>query len=886
MDIKDLIIYEKEVPARKAQVVAYPEKLDEKIKNYLKEQGIDKLYTHQAEMFSHAEKGENVVITTSTASGKTLSFLLPVLQTIVKEPQTRAIFLYPTKALASDQYRAIAPVVESFGGQVVAGVYDGDTSVEERSRIRKSANIILTNPEMLNGAFLPNHSKYGMDFIFSQLKYVVIDELHTYRGAFGSHLANVFRRLDRVCQYYHTKPQFLCSSATIANPLQLAEKICSQKFTLVDQDGSGSSGKKYMLIQPPKITGKDQGYYGQQSPATLAAELLPELMEEEKSFLAFAKSRRNVEIVLRETKDRLDAAGFLGKKHARQISGYRGGYTPLERKAIEQKMISGELMGLVSTNALELGIDIGSIQTTVLVGYPGTRASFWQQTGRAGRGKEKAVNYLILDQQPMDQFIALQPEWLFEGSSENAIIDPDNLLIQLAHIRAAAAELPLTLDDASRFPDLGEALPVLMNMEEVRSQNGRFAWAGGEYPAGDFSMRNIDQNQYQLVNEKTGRTITEMDESQAFREIHEGAVYMHDSEMYQVIRMDQESKTSFAVPFTGNYYTVPGGEINVHILHKQKEQTWQRTRLGFGDVNVKDYVYMYKKLQFHNHQNIGYDELQRPLTKEYDTEGVWITIPENILRVYRALIQPNAQGNFERNNHFEGLCFALKNAARMITMTEQEDINVTTSLNATELSEESQEMASVYFYDAYVGGLGFAEKIYDLIPDVVDQARKLVKGCPCKDGCAVCVGDFRLNKNTVLWGLDNLLEESDPPQGKKEVKWAPSTWRKKRYTWENLPSEWNSFTEEIRKNGEQYASFIQMVEEASISGSRLILKVKSRFYAEWAMEASNRQGIRNIVNYYVETPPGFQIQISAGDEDTKARKEKQDKLTRRYADIK
>lgn len=599
MDIKDCIIYEKTIPAHPAVYDDFPENLLPELAEYLKSHGIGKLYCHQTEMFEKVTSGKNVVITTSTASGKTLSFLLPVLQDILKNPLTRAIFIYPTKALAADQYRAIAPYLEYFGeNRIVAGVYDGDTPVAERTRIRQSANIILTNPEMVNGAFLPNHSKYGFDFIFSNLKYIVIDELHTYRGAFGSHLANVFRRLSRVCRYYHSNPQFLCSSATIANPVELATEICGKQFALVDKDGSPAAERGYYLIQPPKIMGKDDNYYGQVRITTVAAELLPELMDEGKNFIAFTKSRKNVEIVLKETRDHLEAEGFLGTHKPDEISGYRGGYTPLERKQIENQMISGELMGLVSTNALELGIDIGKISTTVLVGYPGTRASFWQQTGRAGRSGKRSSNYLILDNQPFDQYIALEPGWLFEGSSENAVIDKNNLIIELAHIRAAAAEIPLTLDDISLFPDLGEAIPVLLRAEELSSHNGKFAWSGGEFPAGDFSMRNIDEKRYKLLYKDSGKEITEMDESQAFRELHDGAVYMHDGVAYQVTKLDLESRTAYAVPFNGNYYTVAAGEANVKIVHESKNMPLARTELHFGDVNVSDYVYMLKKCSF------------------------------------------------------------------------------------------------------------------------------------------------------------------------------------------------------------------------------------------------------------------------------------------------
>ena len=581
--MKGNIIYKKIIPGKEPEYAGFPEELHPDIQSFLIKQDIKFLYIHQAEAFANSLGGKNVVITTPTASGKSLCFYLPVIQEILQNPVTRAIFVYPTKALAADQYRALKPWIEYLGEhRLSAGVYDGDTPPDERKRIRERANIILTNPDMLNGSMLPNHSKYGFDFIFANLKYIVLDELHVYRGAFGSHLANVFRRLSRLCRYYHADPQFLCSSATIANPVELAEKICGKSFVCISKSGAGMSERTYCLIQPSEKLDRDGNPYGKESVITVAADLLPQLMEEKESFLAFAKSRKNVEILVKETRDHLDNSGFLGNASKEEISGYRGGYTPQERKNIEKRMISGELLGLVSTNALELGIDIGTINTMVLVGYPGTRASFWQQTGRAGRGKGKCTNYLILANLPMDQYIALEPEWLFDSNSENAIVDPDNLLIELAHIRAAAAELPLSLDDGELFPDLGETIPVLLRVEEVRSQSGRFVWCGGLYPAGEFSMRNIDQNKYQLLNKETGKNITEMDEEQAFHEIHEGAVYMHDGEFYQVVHMNLESKMVEAVPFHGNYYTVPGSETNIRIIHRQKKQEWERTELSKG----------------------------------------------------------------------------------------------------------------------------------------------------------------------------------------------------------------------------------------------------------------------------------------------------------------
>lgn len=882
MDIKDCIIYEKTIPAHPALYDDFPENLLTELAEYLREKGIERLYCHQVEMFEKVTAGKHVVITTSTASGKTLSFLLPVVQEILKKPLTRAIFIYPTKALAADQYRAIRPFLEYFGeNRIVAGVYDGDTPVAERTRIRQSANIILTNPEMVNGAFLPNHSKYGFDFLFSNLKYIVIDELHTYRGAFGSHLANVFRRLSRVCRYYHADPQFLCSSATIANPVELAAEICGKQFELVDKDGSPAAERGYYLIQPPKIMGKDGDYYGQVKITTVAAELLPELMDEGKNFIAFTKSRKNVEIVLKETRDRLEAEGFLGLHRPEEVSGYRGGYTVSERKQIESQMISGELMGLISTNALELGIDIGKISTTVLVGYPGTRASFWQQTGRAGRSGKRSDNYLILDQMPFDQYIALEPGWLFEGSSENAVIDKNNLIIELAHIRAAAAEIPLTLDDIALFPDLGEAIPVLLGAEELASYNGKFAWSGGEFPAGDFSMRNIEDRRYKLLHKENGKEITEMDESQAFRELHEGAVYMHDGVAYQVTKLDIESRTAYAVPFNGNYYTVAAGETNVKIIHEQKSTRLARTVLHFGDVNVSDFIYMFKKMQFHNHVNLGYESLPKALSKDYDTESVWMRMPENVVRVYRGLLQVNENTKQVRNNYYEGVCFALKNAARMVTMTEQEDIGVITSANALELAFATDSDVDLYFYDKYVGGLGFSEKIYEKMDEVIHSAVKLVKGCSCKKGCAACVGDHRLDKEMVLFGLENLLEHWDVPMDVKVAEYGPSTFRRKEFQFEKLEEQWDEFCKRIRENGESFAAFLQTVPSVEIRDRMLILKLTNSFYADWVMEPGNRTSLKNIICYYADVPAGFQIQVALADEREEPDRNVMEKMRRR-----
>lgn len=894
-DIRDLVIYTKTMPAHPADFADFPSGLHSDIRTYLTSHNIPRLYTHQAEMFEKAQNGENVVITTSTASGKTLSFLLPVLQEVLEAPLTRAVFVYPTKALAADQYRALQPFLEYFGeGRIAAGVYDGDTMPAERSRIRKSANIILTNPEMLNAAFLPNHSKYGFDFIFTNLKYVVIDELHSYRGAFGAHLANIFRRMKRVCGYYRSKPQFLCSSATIANPVELAERICGERFALIDRDGSPAPEKEYRIVQPPEIKGNNDKIYGRRSASSVAADLIPELVEEDRHFIAFGRSRRNVEVILKESRDKLDAAGFLGHGGSGKIAGYRGGYTPLERREIERKMTDGELSGLVSTNALELGIDIGKLDSTVIVGYPGTRASFWQQTGRAGRSGEKCVNYLILENQPFDQYIAVDPEWLFSRASESAVVDPDNLLIQLAHIRAAAAEMPLSLDDAALFPDLGEVIPVLMNAEEVKSLAGRFAWAGPAFPAGDYSLRNMDRTRFKLIvmddvefvdgrrqAKGAGREVTEMDESQAYHELHPGAVYMHDGVLYEVLKLDLVSRTAEAVPFNGNYYTVPAGTEETRILQKFHEEELKRTKICFGDINVNEVISMYKKLQFHNHQNLGYVELTQPLQKDFDTESTWIEIPDNVVEVYRSLLVPNRNRELVLNDHFEGLCYALKNAAMMTTMTERDDIDAVVSNNAVIPDEREEQAVSLYIYDKYEGGLGYSEKIYELMPQIIENAVRMVEGCSCESGCPACVGDYSLDKKMVLWGLKNFLEESEPPEFEEKVSEESRPFIQKGFSFYSLPEEWGEFCDSVVKNGESGGAFLRTVSRVEVSGHRLILTVGNAFYEEWLGDPDNLRGLENTIRYHAVCPADMRIEIRVVENREKTDKIR-GKLQRRY----
>ena len=872
------VVYTKNTSARSAVYSDYPEALLPEIKEYLMSKRIDRLYCHQAEMFNVAfEQRQNVVITTSTASGKTLSFLLPVIQDVLLNPATRALFVYPTKALASDQYRAIKPILDFFGDdRIAAGVYDGDTPVNERSRIRSSANIILTNPDMLNSAFLPNHSRAGFSFIFSNLKYVVIDELHTYRGAFGSHLANVFRRLHRICRYYSSSPQFLCSSATIANPVELAENICGKVFQLIEKDGSPAPKKNYYFIQPPMF--KDMS--GKESVARISAKLVPDLIVGGHSFIVFCKSRIAVEVVLKEARESLRGIekGLLG--YSDLIAGYRGGYKPKERKEIEQKMVHGELRGLISTNALELGIDIGKVDTTVLTGFPGTRASFWQQSGRAGRSGTSSDTYLILDDLSVDQYIAVDPDWLFSNKSENAVIDQNNLFIQLAHVRAAAAELPLTLDDRVIFPNLGEILPVLMNAGEVRLENGKFRWNGNSHPAGDYSIRNMDKERYKLVDKATSETIAEFDEIQAFREIHKGSIYVHNGQSYHVLDLDLEAKTAYAESTDDNYYTVPSIDPRLRIIKEQKSQGYHKTCIHFGDVNVETSIGGHKKVQYHNHQNLGYEQIAPILSKDYDTEGVWFDIPENVMRIYGASLQPGRRREKLDGNGrdlFEGMGFALWQAMQMLTMTTASDVGYD---ELEDVGENEQPQISICIFDQFTGGMGYAEKAYGLADAIVQNAIKMVRGCRCRTGCPSCVGNYMLDKRIVLWGLENLLEESEPPEGIVVPEKPVIPEIEKEFKIDTISERWKDFQVFIGQTGESMSLFLsQLVSAVRVDEKKLILIVNDAMALLQANDSANKQQIKNTLLTYIEMPSSMSVEFELGNS---SESENQQKLARHF----
>lgn len=863
----DRIVATREVPGRDVAWGELPPNCRPELRAALEAQGLH-LYSHQAEMFARALDGENVVITTGTASGKTLGYLLPLLQRVLEEPEARAMLLFPTKALAQDQLRGILDhVAHLVGREVQAGVYDGDTPPLERKRVRDECNLILTNPDMLNAAYLPNHGRRGFSHVFRNLRYLVVDETHVYRGAFGSHMANVMRRLRRVCAHYGSKPQVLASSATIANPAELAERIFDVPFSHVDEDGSPSTPKTVHFWQPPLV---DDNY--RRGVVQEMAELVPTLVNGRKRTIAFCRSRKETEVVLKECRDAL-ASVDGGHDESQLVAGYRGGYTPEERRQVERDLVSGKLIGVVSTNALELGIDIGGLEVVVQGGFPGTRASFWQQIGRAGRRQGESVAFVILRMSPIDQYVALDPDWLMTRRAEHAVVDRDNLMIQLAHVRAAAAELPLTLDDAALFPDLGEAVAVLEEAGELRRVYGTYHWCGSPHPAGEFSLRNIDPDRFKIVNRDTGMTLSEMDRPQTYHEAHPRAVYLHDGRQYLVEELDLVGRVATVVSVEQNYYTEPDVRTTIDVLNLQEECEVGRTHGWFGDVRVEDATVGYKMLEFHNHQNLGYEQLDEVLVTSLETEGAWLAVPANVL---------NALGG-EAQDYLKGVLHGVLTCARMTTMAEGSDLRGTSFHYADEAGGRTR--TSLILYDSHPGGLGFASKAFERLEGIMEGAIRLLERCRCKDGCPACVGDYQLDRALVTWAAKNIFHETAPPQGVKAVRRPPSTRVRSRFRWDEVVEKWPRIVANLPAGGEAGAAFLEKVDSVRTRGAVLQMEVATPGLARWINDDGASGRLARLLARAITVPDDFRVEAFVADGNAEESALKDKKLRRRFEDL-
>lgn len=685
----------------------------------LAEMGIKDLFTHQATALDTIRSGKNAVIVTSTASGKTLCYNLPVLETLLQDPTSKALYMFPTKALAQDQLQGLLrwkQLVPSL--PLVAGTYDGDTPRDLRRQLREQGNAILTNPDMLHGAILPHHPGWG--HFFANLRYIVIDEIHTYRGIFGSNVANVLRRLQRICRHYQANPQFICCSATIANPEELARHLTGQDMTLVDNDGSPKGQKHFLLWNPPLLSDGLQ----RRSSNSEAKELMVRLIRQRIQTITFTRARVVAELIYRYVREELER---YGSGLANSIRAYRGGYLPEERRAIERQLFSGELLGVSCTNALELGIDIGSLDACLMVGFPGTIASVWQQAGRAGRQNDDALVVLIAHNNPIDQYLMQHPHYFFGQTPENAVIDPDNPYIVLGHLRAAAFELPIRAEEETDFGVLAPALlDVLGEDRQLVYRGDRWFWIGRGYPADDVNLRNITENTYTIVDTTEGHSVIgSIDELSAFMQLHTEAVYIHEGDTYFVSELNTTERAAYVHRAELDYYTQAITDRRVQVQDVETEKAQEGGKVRFGEVSVTYITYMFKKIKFYSQDSIGFGKVSLP-PSTLETCAFWLSPSLETLARAR-------QWGRNPQDGLLGIANVITAVLPLYAMCDSMDIG-------SVVDSSNTGVPTVFVFDRFPGGIGYAGKGYELISEILEACLQLIEECSCADGCPSCVG--------------------------------------------------------------------------------------------------------------------------------------------------
>lgn len=709
-----------------------PDGLYPVLKNYLREVGIEKLYTHQAEAYEAISAGKDIVLTTPTASGKSLAYNLPVLDGLLKDSDARAIYLFPTKALSQDQIKGLGafniPDLRMF-------IYDGDTPSSIRQVARSRGRLIVTNPDMLHTGILPNHPKWVK--IFDGLKYVVLDELHTYRGVFGSHLANVMKRLMRVAKFYNSKPVFIASSATIQNPDVLFEKITGSKPLVIEKSGAPLGPKHYIIYNPPLVVAEQ----GIRRGVVLEAHRLAKIfIENGGATIVFAKSRLNTEVILSYLK-----RSFKGS--ANRIAGYRGGYLPNERRKIEEGLKDGSIIGVVSTNALELGIDIGSLDVSIMAGYPGSVSSFHQQAGRSGRTDRTSVSILIASNSPLDQYIAMHPEFLMERSPEAALINPSNLYVLVDQVKCAAFELPFREMEKFGEDEIMDILSYLEEEEVLHKEGEVFHWQDRSYPAENVSIRSADIGNFVIVEMENGnrKVIGEMDRASVPMLLFQNAVYIHGSEQYTVTNLDWDKQVAYVEKSRLNYYTDALTKTDIQILEHLREEEKTSYRAFLSEVLVRTTAVKFKKIRFGTHENVGYGDINLPPT-EMHTRTLILALKTHIFE---------GLSREESENLLLSISHLLKNISPVYILTDLRDIGTAENLRQSVIG-----LPAIFLYDRYPGGVGLADRLFEAKDEILRSALLRVRECSCTDGCPSCVGPERFNKQKTYEVLNRLVEES------------------------------------------------------------------------------------------------------------------------------
>jgi DEAD/DEAH box helicase domain-containing protein len=713
----------KRVPARAAVTTPVPEPVAPVLRSALAQRGILELYSHQGESFELIQSGKNVVVVTPTASGKTLCYNLPVLNRILQDPGARAIYLFPTKALAEDQLHEFQAAVDAMEAGIKAFTYDGDTPQDARRAIRERANVVLTNPDMLHSGILPHHTKWAK--CFENLRYVVIDELHYYRGVYGSHLANLLRRLKRICEFYGSSPQFLCCSATIANPKELAEALTGLPFSLVEKNGA-PAGEKYFVFYNPPVVNKQLGIRRSYLHETRRIAL--EFIDRGQQTLVFANNRLATEVLLTYLKEACERLPM----GAESIRGYRGGYLPRERREIERKLREGDIRAVVSTNALELGIDIGSLDAVVLAGYPGTIASSLQRAGRAGRRTAASIAVMVASSAPLDQYIIEHPEYFFERSPEHAYINPDNLEIALNHLRCAAFELPIREGEAFGSHHVEELCRFLEESGFLHESGRAWHWTSDTYPADSVSLRAVTSDNF-VVIDITGdhKVIADVSFPTALTTLHEKAIYLHDARQYQVEKFDYDGRKAFVRRVDSDYFTNAIDYTQVKILDEFERAELNGAGLLHGDVRVNTQVVGFKKVKFYTLENVGAGHLSMP-EQEMHTTAFWLHFPAAFLSQFPDL-SPN-----DRQSGISALGNALRSVASLLLMCDPHDLGVAVTEKIA--AEDGVFEPNLYLYDTYPGGVGQSSPLFRLSRKLLSTTLNLIKHCSCEDGCPSCTG--------------------------------------------------------------------------------------------------------------------------------------------------
>jgi DEAD/DEAH box helicase domain-containing protein len=711
-------------PPRLAEYGDFPEEMNPKLRAVLQARGITRPYSHQSEAYSRISAGENVVIVTPTASGKTLCYNLPVLDRLTAEPGARAMYLFPTKALAEDQLEELHGVIEEMGSDLCAFTYDGDTPQDARRAIRQRANIVLTNPDMLHTGILPHHTKWAK--LFENLRYIVVDELHYYRGVYGSHLGNIMRRLRRLCEFYGSKPQFVACSATIANPKELAETLMEAPFSLIDKNGAPAGEKVFVCYNPP-IVNRQLGI--RRSYINESRRLALELLDHGQQTLVFTNNRLATELLLTYLKDACDK----GRVPTDSVRGYRGGYLPRERREIEKRLRLGQIRAVVATNALELGIDVGSLDAVVMAGYPGTIASTWQRAGRAGRRNTASLAVMVASSAPVDQYVVEHPEYMFGRSPEHAYVNPDNLEVLLSHLKCAAFELPVR--DGEKFgPHDSTQLCSFVAESGLLHQSGdAWHWTSDSYPADAVSLRSVSSDNFVVVD-ITGdaRIIGEVSFTTALTTLHEKAIYLHEAKQFHVERFDYKERKAYVKSVDSDYYTDAIDYTQVKSLREfETAPVVEYAGQVHGDVRVNRQIVGFKKIKFYTGENVGAGQLSMP-EQEMHTTAFWLHFEAPFLASFEEYTPT------ERQNGLTGLGNAFQTIASLLLMCDPRDLGV--ALTEDIAGSLMMWEPNLYLYDSYSGGIGLSAPLYRMSRQLFRQTAELIHGCACEAGCPACVG--------------------------------------------------------------------------------------------------------------------------------------------------